>query len=80
MSAQTLTKVAVEDLVEGSTVDLQDDYIADPDSSEEFDDLCLVESVEHETDYSVYVTFIINGEEQGFGFPLGHSIKVISED
>lgn len=80
MSAQTLTKVSVEDLVEGSLVDLQDDYIADPDGDEEFDNLCTVESVEQETDYSVYITFLINDEEQGFSFPLGHTLKVIADD
>lgn len=80
MSAQTLTRISVEDLIEGSLVDLQDDHIADPDSDEEFDNLCIVESVEHETDYSFYITFLINDEEQGFSFPLGHQLKVIAED
>lgn len=80
MSAQTLTQVAVEDLEEGSLVDLQDDYIADPDQSPEFDTPVTVESVEAETEEAVYVTFLIDGEEVGFGFPTGHRIKVLLND
>lgn len=79
MSAQTLSHVAVESLEEGSLVDLQDDYIADPDQSEEFDTPVSVESVEQETEEAVYVTFLVNGEEVGIGFPTGHQLKVLSD-
>jgi hypothetical protein len=79
MSAQTLSHVAVESLEEGSLVDLQDDYIADPDQSEEFDVPVTVESVEQETEEAVYVTFLVNGEEVGIGFPTGHKLKVLSD-
>lgn len=80
MSAQTLSQVAVEELEEGSMVDLQDDYIADPDQDPQFEVPVLVESVEQETEEAVYVTFIVEGEEVGIGFPTGHKLKVISED
>lgn len=78
MSAQTLRQIAVEDIEEGSWVDLQDDYIADPD--QEFEAFVLVESVEQETEEVVYITFIVDGEEVGIGFPTGHKLKVIYSD
>jgi hypothetical protein len=80
MSAQTLRQIAVEDIEEGSFVDLQDDYIADPDQDQEFELPVLVESVEQETEEAVYVTFIVDGEELGIGFPTGYKLKVISQD
>lgn len=80
MSAQTLSLIAVENIEEGSWVDLQDDYIADPDQDLEFETPVLVESVEQETEEAVYVTFIVDGEEMGIGFPTGYQLKVISED
>lgn len=79
MSAQTLRMIAVENLEEGSWVDLQDDYIADPDQDLEFESPVLVESVEQETEEAVYVTFLVDGEELGIGFPTGHALKVISD-
>lgn len=78
MSAQTLRLIAVENVEDGSLVDLQDDYIADAD--QEFDAPVIVESVEQETEEAVYVTFLVDGEEVGFGFPTGHMLKVLSDD
>lgn len=83
MSAKTITRISAEDLEEGVLVDLNEDYIADPDQDLDLENHALVESVEtvdYEDGSVTLVTFIADGEELEFEFPMNHKIKVVSED
>lgn len=83
MSAKTLTQVPAQDLEEGDMVDLNEDYIADPDQDLDHDSTAMVESVEtveYDDESVMLVTFSLDGEEFEHEFPLLHKLKVISEE